>query len=127
MDVKPGETEVVKLLNDKQMLTGVEPAYGLGSLSLSPDGSTALMVRQQTFGAQVYTRAFDLDFGARRARLSELKTIRALVDEACRVAKFQTGSNELDRDERQIWFGDKNVPQPCAGIEAEAAQSSVKQ
>jgi hypothetical protein len=116
-DIAPTDSRVSSLANGNQMLTGVEPGYGLGRLSLSPDGRSALLVRQPTWGTQVQTRVFDLDFDARRKRLSELTTSTALIAEACKIAKIQTNSNQLNKGELVTWLGDENAAQPCKGDE----------
>jgi hypothetical protein len=100
-----------------QMLTGIEPNYVWGSLGLSPDGSFAFLSTQQTFFAPTQLRTFDLDLDRRRDALEKMTDRNRLIDEACRVAKFQTGSNFLSANEREIWLGSRDAPQPCAGRE----------
>jgi hypothetical protein len=116
MDVEKGGDQLsIKLLNNRQMLTGFDGSYAMGSLSLSPDGSYALMMTQQNFAAQVQVNAFDLDFDRRRGVLANLGTKDDLVREACRVAKL-TGGSELTTTELEIFLGSRDAPQPCAGV-----------
>ena len=105
------------LLNNVQMLTGIDANSALGSLGLSPDGSFAFISTQQNFTAQVQLRAFDLDLDRRRETLNSLTADDKLIEEACRIAKLQTGFNFLTLTELEIWLGSGNAPQPCTGKE----------
>jgi Novel STAND NTPase 1 len=100
-------------LDQKQMLTGLEGGYDSGSLSLSPDGSRALLIRQDSFASPIRVRAFNLDFVGQWKKFS--KGTDELVREACRIATMQDGSNELKREELNTWLKDENAPQPCDG------------
>jgi hypothetical protein len=100
-----------ELLNNKQMLTGVEPIYVAGSLGFSPDGLFALLMQQQVFNAPIQLRALNLDFDRRSSALAQLKTAAELVREACRIAKVQTGGNQLNNAEKLSWFGSQEAPQ----------------
>jgi hypothetical protein len=112
VDIAPGEVRSSTLLNDQQMLTGFDAAMGPGSLSISPDGLFALIMRQRRFSGPVQLRAFNLDFGTRRDELARLKTTAELVREACRIAQLQNGSNQLSITELVSWLGE-GAPQPC--------------
>ena len=113
VDIPPDQSGVSTLASGKnQMLAGVDSGYALGWLSLSPDGSAALMTRQQTWGSPVQTRAFDLNFEKRKKYLKNLSTDK-LIAEACRIAKFQNDSNEMESWEQEIWLGKQNSWQPC--------------
>jgi hypothetical protein len=114
VDIAPGETKSSTLLNGQQMLTGFETASGPGSLSMSPDGSFVLIMRQRRWSGPVQLRAFNLDFGTRRDELAKLKTKAELVREACQIAKLQNGSNQLSITELVSWLGE-GAPQPCGG------------
>jgi hypothetical protein len=104
------------VLLKEQMLTGIEANYAQGSLGLSPDGTFAFLWTQQNFSARVQLRAFDLDLDRRWKRLSALSNDK-LIEEACRVARFQTGFNFLTHTELEIWLGSRGAPQPCTGKE----------
>jgi hypothetical protein len=112
VDVKEGEASI-PVPDNGQMLTGVESISGSSSLSFSPDGLFALLIRQQGFSSLTQLRAFNLDFGKQLVAISKLKSTADLVGEACRVAKFQNGSNQLSSDEMFTWLGRRNAPQPC--------------
>jgi hypothetical protein len=114
VDIAPGENRSSTLLNDQQMLTGFDAAIGPGSLSMSPDGSFVLTMRQRRWSGPVQLRAFNLDFGTRRDELAKLKATAELVREACRIAKLQNGSNQLSITELISWLGE-GAPQPCGG------------
>jgi hypothetical protein len=101
-----------QMLNQKQMLTGLESGYELGSLSFSPDGTRALLMRQYSFASPIRVRAFNLDFDDQWKNLAE-KGTDELVQEACRIAAMQDGSNQLSKAELNIWLKDENGPQPC--------------
>jgi hypothetical protein len=118
VDVMNGQAPQAALRNRVSMLTGVPPAYVLGSLSLSPDGTYALLLQQQTFSGPVQLRAFNLDFDTRREKLAILTTPEALVREACRIAELQEGdgTNILRIPERAAWFPNDHATQPCAGM-----------
>jgi hypothetical protein len=103
------------MLKEKQMLTGLETAYEYGSLSLSLDGSRALLMRQYSFASPIRVRAFNLDFVGQWKKLAAKETDE-LVKEACRIATMQNGGNQLTPAELNIWFKDENAPQPCPEI-----------
>jgi hypothetical protein len=113
VDIAPDEIRSSTLLNGQPMLTGLDAASGPGSLSMSPDGSFALIIRQRRWSGPVQVRAFNLDFSTRRDELAKLKATAELVREACRVAKLH-GSNELSVTELVSWLGE-GAPQPCSG------------
>jgi hypothetical protein len=116
VDVTLNEDTPIQLLNGTQMLTGLDSAYVFGSLSLSPDASYVLMTQQQTFQAlRLQLRAFDLRLDKRRQDLAKLTSTPELVREACRIAVFQDGNNQLTATERVTWLGDRDAPQLCAG------------
>jgi hypothetical protein len=116
VDVIGGRTSL-PFPDNGQLLTGIESNSASSSLSLSPDGLFALVIRQQGFFSQVQLRAFDLDFGKRQADISKLNSTSDLVREACRVAKFADGTNMLGPNDLITWLGSSNAPQPCAGAE----------
>jgi hypothetical protein len=118
VDIPHAEQALSNLSLGDQMLTGVEPSYIVGSLSFSPDGLYALMMQQQSFNTPIRVRAFNLDRDSRRKALAaqERETPDALVREACRIARFQDGTNQLSGPERRLWIGSRE-PQPCTGIE----------
>lgn len=113
VDIAPDEIRSSTLLNGQPMLTGLDGASGPGSLSMSPDGSFALIMRQRRWSGPVQVRAFNLDFPIRRDELAKLKTTAELVREACRIAKLH-GSNQLSITELVSWLGE-GAPQPCSG------------
>lgn len=104
-----------QMLNQKQMLTGLESGYELGSLSLSPDGTRALLMRQYSFASPIRVRAFNLDFEGQWKNLAN-KGTDELVQEACRIATMQGVGNQLTKAELNIWLKDENAPQPCPEI-----------
>ena len=113
VDIAPDEIRSSTLLNGQPMLTGLDGASGPGSMSISPDGSFALIMRQRRWSGPVQVRAYNLDFPIRRDELAKLKTTAELVREACRIAKLQ-GSNQLSITELVSWLGE-SAPQPCRG------------
>jgi hypothetical protein len=94
------------------MPTGLEGGYESGSLSLSPDGSRALLMRQYSFASPIRVRAFNLDFDGQWKKLAA-KGTDELVQEACRIATMQDGGNQLTKAELNIWLRDENGPEPC--------------
>jgi hypothetical protein len=112
LDLSSGENAPKKLRSGNQWLTGTDPIYVLGSLSLSPDGKYALLIQQPTFGGLVQLRTFDLDRTSRRNAVQTLTT-DDLIGEACRVAMIQDGSNGLRDTEKKAWFGTEQVEEPC--------------
>jgi hypothetical protein len=71
-----------------------------------------LMTRQETWESPVQTRAFDLDF-EKRAKFLESLSRDELIAEACRIATFQNGKNEMEPSEQEIWLGQRDSRQPC--------------
>jgi hypothetical protein len=114
---KSGEQLAATLLRKEQMLTGIEASYAVGSLGLSPDASFAFLSTQQNFAARVQLRAFDLNLDRQREKLKALANDNKLIEEACRVAKLQTGFNFLTHTELEIWLGSRDASQPCTGKE----------
>ncbi len=102
---------------EAQMLTGLQPNYVSGALSLSPDGSFAFLTTLQNTNARAEIRAFDLRLDQRVKEIKSIATDAALITEACRVAKFQTGYNFLTGAELELWLGSRDTPQPCTGKE----------
>ena len=106
LDLSSDEDAPKGLLFGGQLLTGTDPIYVLGSLSLSPDGKYALLMQQPTFGGSVQLRAFNLHLTDRQDALQNLTT-DDLIKEACRVALIQDGSNRLRSAEQRLGLATK--------------------
>jgi hypothetical protein len=115
MPAVSGSNQNPDVFYQKQMLTGLEGGYESGSLSLSPDGSRALLIRQESFASPIRVRAFNLDFVSQWKKLAA-KGTDELVQEACRIAAMQDTTNQLSKNELNTWFKDENAPQPCPEI-----------
>jgi hypothetical protein len=106
--------------NSGPMLTGLQSGSlgsRVGILSLSPDGSFALVVAQQSFSSPAELRVFNLNFEVQEKKFAMLKATAALIQEACKAAKLKTGNNNLTPDELSEWLHNQYAEQPCHGYE----------
>jgi hypothetical protein len=83
LDIRPDENQSTSLVGGDQMLTGLEASTGFGSLSFSPDGRFALLVRSQAFNVPAQVRLFDFDISSRQTKLDELKSSEQIRVKAC--------------------------------------------